>query len=271
MRLVEQLGEDTREWVVRARTSPLLARRRIVRIGVSDAAHGLEFSRPNPQFSRVLACFSGRGEVLVDGAWRPCEPGCAYLTPASSPHGHRAVRGSRWGIAWIVYHRRAPRHVAIDGPPRLVDADPEPLRLAALGLHREMLGVDPGPLAPHWLDLAHACAQRIARTSSDRAGLWRLWSEIAADPQHDWTLAEMAELAGVSPEQLRRRCLAEHGQAPMHRATLLKMRHAAGLLDAGDSVASVAEAVGYRSRFAFSTAFKRCLGRSPSAHRRSRG
>jgi AraC-like DNA-binding protein len=54
--------------------------------------------------------------------------------------------------------------------------------------------------------------------------------------------------------------------SPMKHVTFLRMRHATLLLQVTSlNVSAVAEAVGYKNAFAFSTAFKRHIGSSPGA------
>jgi AraC-like DNA-binding protein len=57
----------------------------------------------------------------------------------------------------------------------------------------------------------------------------------------------------------------------MHHLTILRMRRAAMLLESTElKVESIARSLGYGSAFAFSTAFKRHVGRSPAEHRQLR-
>jgi AraC-like DNA-binding protein len=81
-------------------------------------------------------------------------------------------------------------------------------------------------------------------------------------------VAELARVAGVSRASLARRFAALLGEGPMTYLATLRMSLSADLLDDPEAtVASVAAAVGYRDEFAFSTAFKRLRGLTPSAHR----
>jgi len=50
----------------------------------------------------------------------------------------------------------------------------------------------------------------------------------------------------------------------MRHLTCLRMRHAVSLLSAGAKVGAAAHALGYENAYAFSTAFKRHMGRTPS-------
>jgi AraC-like DNA-binding protein len=86
-------------------------------------------------------------------------------------------------------------------------------------------------------------------------------------PGFGWTLPALAREVGLS-----RSALAEHfthliGQPPMQYLASWRMQVAAGLLTRGGKVASVALEVGYDSEAAFSRAFKRLVGRSPTTWR----
>ena len=54
----------------------------------------------------------------------------------------------------------------------------------------------------------------------------------------------------------------------MRQVTYLRMRHAAELLaSSDDKIESVANQVGYKNPFVFSTTFKKWIGWRPSEHR----
>ncbi|CAM5319774.1 AraC family transcriptional regulator [Streptomyces spiroverticillatus] len=85
------------------------------------------------------------------------------------------------------------------------------------------------------------------------------------DPAHPWTVASLAARAGVSRAGLARRFTALVGEPPLSYLTHWRMTLATDLLrEPGATVASVARQVGYTNAFAFSTAYKRTLGISPS-------
>ncbi|MER6910356.1 AraC family transcriptional regulator [Streptomyces sp. NPDC000594] len=88
------------------------------------------------------------------------------------------------------------------------------------------------------------------------------------DPAHPWTVALLAGEAGLSRTAFARRFTALVGRPPLTYLTEWRMTLAAERLRApGATVTTVARTVGYLDGFAFSTAFKRVRGISPSAHR----
>lgn len=88
-------------------------------------------------------------------------------------------------------------------------------------------------------------------------------------PAQPWTLAELAERAGMSRSAFAARFNALVEQTPMKYLTFWRMQKAKELLhDKGLSTAAVAERVGYQSEAAFSRVFKRATGIGPGAYRR---
>jgi AraC-like DNA-binding protein len=89
-------------------------------------------------------------------------------------------------------------------------------------------------------------------------------------PAKPWTVEELAQGVGLSRSALHERFAAMIGQSPMQYLANWRMQVAASLLrNTNSTVAWVAQEVGYDSEAGFSKAFKRLLGRSPSAWRTS--
>ena len=118
----------------------------------------------------------------------------------------------------------------------------------------------------------------FARPEAEAPGWYRAHADpvagaalraLHARPEHAWTLAALADEAGVSRATLARRFTDLVGEPPMAFLTGWRIALAADLLaEPGATVASVAPRVGYRSPYALSAAFTRVRGMSPSEHRR---
>ena len=92
---------------------------------------------------------------------------------------------------------------------------------------------------------------------------------LHTDPAHPWTVAELAAKAGLSRAGFAARFATVVGEPPITYLTGWRMTLAADLLrDTEETVAAVAREVGYADAFAFSVAFKRARGVSPSTWRR---
>src|SRR5262245_697665 len=94
---------------------------------------------------------------------------------------------------------------------------------------------------------------------------------IHRETHRPWTVATLAKAVGSSRSPFAARFRELVGEPPLIYLTRWRMQSAAGLLDEGRlTVAEIAERVGYESLPAFSKAFKRRTGRSPSSWRRRR-
>ena len=91
-------------------------------------------------------------------------------------------------------------------------------------------------------------------------------------PAHAWTLESLAREIGLSRSALAERFTEFVGQPPMQYLANWRMQLAANYLLIGtDSIATIAERVGYESEAAFSRAFKKTVGTPPSEWRKRRG
>lgn len=114
-----------------------------------------------------------------------------------------------------------------------------------------------------------SCDQAIPLDSSESFVPEKRSDSIHDEPQRDWTIVSLAHAVGTSRSNLARRFTELVGEPVMTYLTRWRMTLAVDLLaDADNTIAVVAEQVGYASPFGFSTAFKRRYGLSPTAHRR---
>jgi AraC-like DNA-binding protein len=90
-------------------------------------------------------------------------------------------------------------------------------------------------------------------------------------PAHCWTIEELARDVGASRSVLAERFAELVGLPPMHYLANWRMQIASGLLNGGVNIATVAAETGYGSEAAFSRAFKKMVGVSPSAWRHRPG
>ncbi|RJF96529.1 AraC family transcriptional regulator [Noviherbaspirillum cavernae] len=98
----------------------------------------------------------------------------------------------------------------------------------------------------------------------------RALSRLHAQPAHPWTVDELAGNVGLSRSALAQRFTDLLGQPPMQYLARWRLHTAARQLRSGrQSLAEVADAVGYDSEAAFSRAFKREFGLPPASWRTS--
>ena len=85
-----------------------------------------------------------------------------------------------------------------------------------------------------------------------------------ADPAHRWTLAELAKEAGLSRSIFAQRFRKQVGETPMgYLATWRMVLARERLANGREPLVAIANALGYGSENAFSTAFHRIIGCSP--------
>jgi AraC-like DNA-binding protein len=96
----------------------------------------------------------------------------------------------------------------------------------------------------------------------------RVLTLLHARPTHAWTVEELASQAAASRSALADRFTQMVGCPPVQYLTQWRMQIAAKrLADPNVKIAAVAHDVGYESEAAFSRAFKKFVGRSPSQWR----
>ncbi len=261
---IHTLGSQTRELIVRTAECVRIDSFGIPLLGLSHTQPPYSMSTACAERAFVLACVSGFGKVLVGNTWRLCRPGDAYLCPKGGAHAYAAVAGRRWHFVWTLYDR-PPRwlHWPSKENRHIPTGHAYALSSAVEGLYREVDGPCDEAFTARWLELINAYWRSTAEGDSKQGRLAMLWEEVDSRLAHPWTLTELASLAGVSVEHLRRMARMEVGRSPMAHLTHLRMRRADTLLQAGRvSVGAVADAIGY-TPFAFSVAYRRWAGFSP--------
>jgi AraC-like DNA-binding protein len=99
----------------------------------------------------------------------------------------------------------------------------------------------------------------------------RALSALHLNPARAWSLPSLARHVGLSRSALAERFSQFVGRPPMQYLTNWRMQLATNHLLAGrESVAAIANRVGYDSESAFSRSFKKVVGTAPSQWRRER-
>ncbi|MGJ7488697.1 helix-turn-helix domain-containing protein, partial [Variovorax sp. LT2P21] len=127
----------------------------------------------------------------------------------------------------------------------------------------------------------HLYAQPQAQSQGEQLGrlrglddesIARAMSLMHERPEHPWSVATLAQASYLSRTIFSERFRALVGVTPMHYLGSYRMPLAAEKLKNRQlSLHQVAEAVGYASEKAFSRAFQRWTGMTPSAYARQQG
>ena len=263
---------ESRPWIESFPVCPALNQYRLVHVGIMETTAPTRIVRTKQSTTYFLACFGGRGKVLIDGRWRICKAGFASLLPAHTLNGFEALRGSDWNFCWACYQQPPEqRPIAHVASPIMARFDTRPLHSAIEGLIAECRSVAEPTTLQHWVDLIHGYVLRFAKPLEKDDRLQLLWERVVAHLSEHWTLPLLAKQAGFSNEHLRRLCQRQLGRSPMHQVTYLRMRRAAELLASTErTIEATAREVGYHNPFVFSNAFTKWIGWRPSEYRRKK-
>lgn len=244
-----------------------LRHRGLLAVGITDAGPGFRYGARRNNVPVLTICVGGRAEAWTAEGWAPMPPDTAYIAPAGVGYAVGSAAGCPCRTVWAVFAVDHPRGVRGGDQPHLEPTEGWGLEHAVAGLYREIVSAHHADALIHYAGLIDLHARRALGEGASR--LAALWRRVDADLAYPWTLERLAREAGMSLEQLRQRCLAETGMSPMRRVTSIRLERGASLLTRRAlTVEAIAWAVGYTSAFAFSTAFRRQFGVSPSEFRR---
>jgi len=245
--------------------------------GASVLHSGYEIARPAPWFHQVLWTISGEGALQTGGRRHRLTQGTLWIAPAMVAHTCRIVRAP-WQTAWLCFK---PENTLcnIPGEPQVVqsasgktvadtirgiiaEADQRrPQHVLFLETHARMLRL---------------LIEREINTGNPRQmdsrlmALEQVVQHIRNNPSAPWTLESMCRASGlpVGPDRFRQLCKACFGKAPIQLITQTRMEIARELLLSSDYlVYTIAGLVGYENEYAFTAAFHRATGDSPTHYR----
>ncbi len=231
----------------------------------------------------VVADEPGRpsGATVRRGELCTAAPAGGYLVDSATP-GPLATGG---GATLVVGAYRAPGEVGrrlLDVLPPALVVSSESIPFLDLKLFiNEACSLDAGQqvVLDRLLDFLLVCALRawLAHEDTEPPSWFSALGDpmigpvlraMHAEPDRPWTVVTLARIAGVSRAAFARRFTTLVGEPPLTYLTGWRMTLAADLLRRQNTpVASVASQVGYADSFAFSAAFKRVRGVSPSVYR----
>ena len=214
--------------------------------------------------AHVVACFGGRGRVVIDGKVVDWRPGQVLLAPRGAWHAFEPAGREPWRIAWIFCDDRK-GGLLVDGvASRLVETDASGFVSTLQLLTREAAGEAEPAAMQALVTLLQTHTRRLAGEHRVDGRLVCLWELVEADLGHAWNCCELAKVAATSEEHLRRLCRRHYQRSPMHYVAQLRMHRAGILLQASnEKVETIALQVGFTSPYAFSAAFKRWSGVPP--------
>lgn len=195
----------------------------------------------------------GEGELLFSGAMRfnldPLHPLLAMMPPLL--HAGELARRDPSVPALL---EAMEREVALD-------------RIGACGILARLADALAASIIRAWVE--GGCSDASGWVAALRCPkIGRVIAAIHAQPQHDWSVPELAALIGVSRSRFAEAFSRTMGESPARYVAKIKMFQARQWISQeGLRITQVAERLGYDSEASFSRAFKRIIGHPPSAER----
>jgi AraC-like DNA-binding protein len=251
----------------------------VLRAGKLAAAPDYGIARDSHTGQDILYCLSGAGVVETLGQRLEVQQGQLVWIANERAHAHVADPRAPWTLLWFRFD--GPNPAALreklfgDGVPRVMMVEGAILVAWFDRLFSAMRGRDLG------LDLRlnHLIGEFLTIVDHALAGpatpgvpgaLAAILAAMRADLRRPWSARELCALTNLSPSQTRRLFRKHLRASPRQWLTRERLMYAQSLIIQNEApLAGIAETCGFCDVYHFSREFKRSVGISPAAWRRS--
>ncbi len=263
------IGRRCREHMLDSEHYPALRNAPFIWVGYSVLLPPYCMVRLRSVHSHVVASIAGRGRALIGGEVAEWRPGQVLLAPVGVHHAFEIDGAGPWTLAWVFFDDQETAPALRIRQAELVDADSKDFVSVLRMLTHEAAGAAQPAMMEALVTLLDTCARRLAGTDAVDLRLWRLWGRVESDLAYGWTVSELARLACMSEEHLRRLCHKHYQRSPIDHLTHLRLRRAGTMLRSSpEKMEEIAHQAGYASVYSFSAAFRRWSGIPPARFRR---
>ncbi len=255
----------------------LLADAGVMFAGASVLRPRYEIRRQNPRCHTLIWTAAGSGCLVTGGRRKRLGPGTLWIGPAGAPH-HYWIDQAPWHLAWVCLAPENRCHFA-PAEPRVAPSEAAAeighviRRLASEAESRQpehLLAMETYARLLHLLLKREILASHEPPLDLRQRALGQLFQQVRERPSEPWRLETLRRASGlpVGPQRFRQLCVGCLGKTPLHLVTDIRMEIARELLSATDyRIYTVGGLVGYQDEYAFTAAFHRETGLSPSRYR----
>jgi len=251
-------------------------------MGYYPNARGHYVNRDEHTDDLVLYCVGGEGSLSTGGQTYQVAKGDVLLLPRGVPHSYGASSERPWTVYWMHFSGTDAeafwRHLGCIGrgfatqvgvTARLSGSMESLIKIASRDLLENSL-IYGSNLLREILTLLKVMRDK-SQESSSSFSVDAIHAFMHKSLHIDLDLDTLAQTANMSRHAFSRRYKTLTGVSPYRYYLYLKMQRACQLLDATDqTVAQVAEVMGYRDPYYFSRVFRQIIGMPPSQFRKKR-
>ena len=238
-----------------------------------------EVDRKDPNVHILIFSIKGHARLFAVNCSRrgiPIEPSQVVVLPAHQAHSYKMI-GDFWEAIWFYLADTDVWQQLREHKPHVRNSITlKELKAAFEGFLAESLRNETRAriAGRHYAELLLLNLERelgmeeSQHSKQMRQRLYMLWDAVSANLSYKWTVQELADKIGISPQHLYKVSMRFSGRKPMEMVTQMRMHQAQELLTNTDNlVKSIAFLLGYSDSFSFSAAFKRYTGYSPREFR----
>lgn len=252
-------------------------------VGYYPNASGHRVDRRQHTDHLLLYSVAGTGTLLVGGQEHVVNKGDLMLLPRDLRHAYRSSEHAPWTLYWVHFdgvdvdafwehigfqRERPVQHV---GAAAKLVADFETLMEVRNTGFQETAFIHAANQLRQMLALIGLLSSRQEHWPESAFSIEATHALMQEKLHGQLDLATLAEAAGMSRHAFCRRYKTATGSSPYQHYLHLKMERACHLLDVTDqSIATIAESLGYEDPYYFSRVFRKIMGMSPARYRAMR-
>lgn len=234
--------------------------------------------RGSTEFACIQYTIAGCGNLRWRGSTYQLLPGTAMLICVPHDHRYWLPSGGSWDFIWVCLSGREVLEAfsavhARQGPVIQVDRSSHVLAATVRAAQEVLTTTGPGAYLGSALayELAMSLEELAASPSvvHGHPGVQAAERFCQEHLEREVTVQELAVIAGLSRHHFTRRFTLVFGKPPKEYHTQLRIHYAAQLLRAKHSVKEVTSLCGFSDTAYFCRVFRRCVGISPGAFRKT--